>query len=86
MHLYDKWSTGLDVDGAAVRRVLGPGRLRLPTETGLTLLADFRADPVAHRLGTPSGRIEIFSATSTRSATTTAPATRRGSSPRVARR
>ena len=27
------------------------GHLRLPTETGLSLLADFRADPVAHRLG-----------------------------------
>ncbi len=39
-----------------------PGRLRLPTEDGLTLLADFRADPTAHRLNTPSGRIEIFSA------------------------
>jgi biotin/methionine sulfoxide reductase len=33
----------------------------LPTETGLSLLADFRVDPVAHRLATPSGRIEIFS-------------------------
>ena len=47
--------------GADVRRVLAAGRLRLPTEDGLTLLADFRADPQAHRLGTPSGRIEIFS-------------------------
>ena len=28
----------------------GRARLRLPTETGLTLLADFRADPKAHRL------------------------------------
>jgi biotin/methionine sulfoxide reductase len=35
--------------------------VRLPTEPGLTLLADFRADPVTHRLATPSGRIEIFS-------------------------
>ena len=37
------------------------GRLRLPTEAGLTLLGDFRADPKTHRLGTPSGLIEIFS-------------------------
>ena len=37
------------------------GELRLPTEGGLTLLADFRADPETHRLNTPSGRIEIFS-------------------------
>ena len=33
----------------------------MPTEPGLTLLADFRADPQTHRLATPSGRIEIFS-------------------------
>jgi biotin/methionine sulfoxide reductase len=37
--------------------------VRLPTDEGLTLLADFRADPEAHRLATPSGRIEIFSDT-----------------------
>ena len=30
-------------------------------ETPHVMLADFRADPVKHRLGTPSGRIEIFS-------------------------
>ena len=39
-----------------------PAGCRLPTEDGLTLLADFRADPSTHRLGTPSGLIEIFSA------------------------
>ncbi len=62
-HMYDKWAAGLGFRGADVRRVLArTGRLRLPTEDGLTLLADFRADPEAHRLDTPSGRIEIFSA------------------------
>ena len=39
------------------------GSVELPVEEGLTLLADFRADPHAHRLATPSGRIEIHSAT-----------------------
>ncbi|PJJ57671.1 biotin/methionine sulfoxide reductase [Mumia flava] len=39
------------------------GRVELPTEPSLVLLADFRADPEAHRLGTPSGRIELFSET-----------------------
>jgi biotin/methionine sulfoxide reductase len=39
------------------------GQVRLPVEEGLTLLADYRADPVAHRLATPSGCIEIFSDT-----------------------
>jgi biotin/methionine sulfoxide reductase len=38
------------------------GRVSLPApEQGATLLAEFRADPDANRLTTPSGRIEIFS-------------------------
>jgi biotin/methionine sulfoxide reductase len=61
-HLYEKWSAGLDFDAPSFDRFWQDGRLRLPTETGLTLLADFRADPTGHALGTPSGRIEIFSA------------------------
>lgn len=32
-----------------------------PPETPTVMLADFRADPLAHPLATPSGRIEIFS-------------------------
>ena len=60
-HMYEKWSTNLDFDVPPFEDFWRAGRLRLPTETGLTLLADFRADPVTHRLGTPSGRIEIFS-------------------------
>lgn len=60
-HLYATWSAGLDFDVPAFEDFWRAGSLRLPTEPGLTLLADFRADPVAHRLGTPSGRIEIFS-------------------------
>jgi biotin/methionine sulfoxide reductase len=61
-HLYEKWSTELDFDVPPFEEFWRAGRLRLPTDDGLTLLADFRADPRAHRLGTPSGLIEIFSA------------------------
>jgi biotin/methionine sulfoxide reductase len=60
-HLYDKWSAGLDFAVPPFEEFWRLGRLRLPTEPGLTLLDSFRADPVAYRLGTPSGRIEIFS-------------------------
>jgi biotin/methionine sulfoxide reductase len=34
-----------------------------PPRTSYTMFADFRADPEAHRLGTPSGRIDLFSPT-----------------------
>lgn len=62
VHLYEKWSTELDFVVPSFEDFWREGRLRLPTEAGLTLLADFRSDPVTHQLGTPSGRIEIFSA------------------------
>lgn len=61
-HLYQTWSTTLDFDVPSFDEFWRAGRLRLPTDDGLTLLADFRADPSTHRLGTPSGLIEIFSA------------------------
>ncbi|MCV7278594.1 molybdopterin guanine dinucleotide-containing S/N-oxide reductase [Mycolicibacterium flavescens] len=61
-HLYDKWAAALDFAVPTFDEFWQQGRLRLATEDGLTLLADYRADPAAHRLGTPSGRIEIFSA------------------------
>jgi biotin/methionine sulfoxide reductase len=60
-HMYDKWATGLDFAVPTFDEFWRRGRLRLPTEDGLTLLADFRADPKGHRLNTRSGRIEIFS-------------------------
>ena len=60
-HMYEKWSAGLDFEVPTFDEFWARGQLRLPTEPGLTLLADFRADPEAHRLATPSGRIEIFS-------------------------
>ncbi|MGB3352771.1 MAG: molybdopterin-dependent oxidoreductase [Mycobacterium sp.] len=62
-HLYRTWSTSLDFDVPTFDDFWRTGRLRLPTDDGLTLLADFRSDPATHRLGTPSGLIEIFSAT-----------------------
>jgi biotin/methionine sulfoxide reductase len=61
VELYEKWSAELDFEVPSFEEFWRNGRLRLPTETGLTLLSDFRADPHANRLGTPSGRIEIFS-------------------------
>lgn len=60
--MYEKWSAGLDFAVPSFEEFWAAGWLRLPTEDGLTLLADFRADPVGHPLHTPSGRIEIFSA------------------------
>ncbi|MGY4651937.1 molybdopterin-dependent oxidoreductase [Mycobacterium sp. URHB0021] len=60
-HMYDKWAAGLDFTVPTFDEFWQRGRLQLPTETGLTLLGDFRADPKTHRLGTPSGLIEIFS-------------------------
>ncbi|OBG88566.1 molybdopterin oxidoreductase [Mycobacterium sp. E802] len=62
VHMYEKWAASLDFDVPAFEEFWTTGQVRLPTEPGLTLLADFRADPIGHRLGTPSGRIEIFSA------------------------
>ncbi|HYJ54551.1 MAG TPA: molybdopterin-dependent oxidoreductase [Mycobacterium sp.] len=61
-HLYETWSTTLNFEVPPFDEFWRAGRLRLPTEDGLTLLADFRADPSTHPLGTPSGLIEIYSA------------------------
>ncbi|MGV0815616.1 molybdopterin-dependent oxidoreductase [Mycolicibacterium boenickei] len=61
VHMYEKWSAGLDFEVPGFDEFWAAGQVRLPTEPGLTLLADFRADPIGHRLATPSGRIEIFS-------------------------
>ncbi|MBU8810104.1 molybdopterin guanine dinucleotide-containing S/N-oxide reductase [Mycolicibacterium goodii] len=61
VHMYEKWSAGLDFDVPTFDEFWAAGHVKLPTDTGLTLFEDFRADPDAHPLGTPSGRIEIFS-------------------------
>ncbi|GHE99381.1 biotin transporter BioY [Amycolatopsis deserti] len=64
-HLYDSWRQHLAGKGISVPsfpEFWETGQYRLPnTEIHRTLWADFRADPVAHRLPTPSGRIEIVS-------------------------
>ena len=61
VHLYEKWSAELAFAVPSFDEFWAAGSLRLPTEGGLTLFDAFRADPVTHALGTPSGRIEIFS-------------------------
>lgn len=60
-HLYDEWATGSDFPSYEDFRRLGV--LQLPTAPGRPLLADFRSDPYAHPLSTPSGRIELASST-----------------------
>ncbi len=58
-HLYEGWAGArLDFDA-----FWAAGRVPVePTPPGV-LLADFRRDPAAHPLATPSGRIELHSAT-----------------------
>jgi biotin/methionine sulfoxide reductase len=62
-HMYEKWAAGLDFEVPSFHEFWAAGNLRLPVADGLTLLADYRTDPHAHRLATPSGRIEIHSST-----------------------
>jgi biotin/methionine sulfoxide reductase len=44
VHLYEKLAAGLDFAVPAFDDFWAQGRLRLPTEDGITLLADFRED------------------------------------------
>jgi biotin/methionine sulfoxide reductase len=66
-YMYQQWRTQLDEysvltpDFAQFWRV-GGFRIPLPAYQK-TMFAEFRADPDAHALDTPSGRIEIFSST-----------------------
>lgn len=60
VHMYEKWSAGLDFEVPGFDEFWAAGHLRLPTEPGLTLLpisGPTRSAPTGH----PSGRIEIFS-------------------------
>ncbi|MTD59569.1 molybdopterin-dependent oxidoreductase [Amycolatopsis pithecellobii] len=65
-HLYESWRKQLLDKGFDVPSFVDfwwTGEYRLPApQADRTLFADFRSDPVAHRLPTPSGKIEIASA------------------------
>ncbi|GAB2711390.1 molybdopterin guanine dinucleotide-containing S/N-oxide reductase [Nocardia thraciensis] len=66
-HLYEQWRAELGERGDAIpgfdKFWAGDG-LELPVaEPAQVAFADFRADPRAHPLTTPTGRIEIFSET-----------------------
>lgn len=66
-HLYEQWRDGLGERGRGLPGFdefwAGPG-LELPVaEPAQVMFADFRADPAAHPLPTPTGRIEFFSDT-----------------------
>jgi biotin/methionine sulfoxide reductase len=66
-HLYESWRGSLPEGITAFpsfEEFWETGYLRLPdTDDDLVLFDAFRRDPDAHPLGTPSGRIEIFSET-----------------------
>lgn len=73
-HLYEGWREDVharrvvppDVPTPTlpdVEEFLAAGALDLPTLGPITAFADFREDPVRHRLPTPSGRIELYSET-----------------------
>ncbi|WP_067681026.1 molybdopterin guanine dinucleotide-containing S/N-oxide reductase [Nocardia miyunensis] len=64
-HLYDQWHAGLGEAGVpGFEEFWAGGGVELAvTEADQVVFADFRSDPEAHPLSTPSGRIEIFSET-----------------------
>lgn len=65
-HMYDNYRARAARSGVELpefERFWAAGVLDLPVRDEFTLLGQFRADPDAHRLHTPSGRIELFSQT-----------------------
>ncbi len=65
-HLYDGYrerAAGTGVDLPVFEDFWEAGVIDLPARPSHVLLGDFRADPVAHRLATPSGLIELYSTT-----------------------
>ncbi|WP_183130157.1 molybdopterin-dependent oxidoreductase [Rhodococcus sp. SBT000017] len=65
-HLYEQWRGYLragGVDTPEYENFRREGSFRMKTEDDLTFFEDFRRDPVGNALRTPSGKIEIFSAT-----------------------
>jgi biotin/methionine sulfoxide reductase len=66
-HLYDDWAEGLATKGHAVpafEEFWASDHIEIPVRDPHQVLhSEFRADPERHPLRTPSGRIEIYSAT-----------------------
>ncbi|MGE3287758.1 MAG: molybdopterin-dependent oxidoreductase [Pseudonocardia sp.] len=63
-HLYEGWRARVGPDGIPdFDTFWASGRVELAPPPDGVLLAEFRADPVARPLATPSGRIELHSAT-----------------------
>ena len=66
-HLYDRWRTYCAKLGVTVpdfSSFWAEGMVEVPApEAHFVPYADFVGDPLAHRLNTPTGKIELFSAT-----------------------
>ena len=64
-HLYDRWrerAASIDVQMPAFADFWAAGHHELPNRPlGKPFLAEFRDDPAAHKLTTPSGKIELYS-------------------------
>jgi biotin/methionine sulfoxide reductase len=64
-YLYNRWRDNVRTNQAAIPdfdRFWADGFLEIPQRAEeYTLFADFRADPDSKKLGTPSGRIELYS-------------------------
>jgi biotin/methionine sulfoxide reductase len=64
-HIYDRWRERLRTNAASVPDFDGfwrEGFFEIPRRADeYVFMADYRADPEAHRLLTPSGRIELYS-------------------------
>ena len=64
VHLYEEWRAKLNVDFPKFEDFWAAGELELPSgPERFTLFEEFRADPEAAPLRTPSGKIELYSAT-----------------------
>ncbi|NMM86321.1 molybdopterin oxidoreductase [Rhodococcus sp. SRB_17] len=65
-HLYSQWRPAVDADGGNTpmfEDFWADGHYRMRTQDSLILFGEFREDPEENPLGTPSGKIEIFSET-----------------------